>query len=79
MKYELPRTDASPTPTQLDELQWHRATNEGWRHPPDPPSPVPPARIAPRAALAVPGVVDRVTWRERRPGRSPPRIARGAP
>jgi len=51
-----------------DDAQWHRATNEGWRHPPErgaAPA-APPATLAPRAALNAPGrVVQLADWRER--------------
>ncbi|WP_133478777.1 hypothetical protein [Cognatilysobacter segetis] len=52
----------------LDDAQWHRATNEGWPHPPacaaEPPSP--PERLAPRMALEPPGlIVQMAAWRER--------------
>jgi hypothetical protein len=41
----------------LDDAQWHRATNEGWRHAPEPVAApaAPPETLAPRMALNVPG------------------------
>lgn len=53
----------------LDDAQWHRATNEGWRHPPERAAApaAPPETLAPRMALNVPGrIVQMAAWRERR-------------
>ncbi|GAB1597006.1 hypothetical protein [Lysobacter claricitrinus] len=83
MTSDPPGMDAAdPGQQGLDDIQWHCATNEGWRHPPEcaAPLPAPPARVAPRAALAVPGrVVDMATWRERRGDRQGARGAQASP
>lgn len=71
---ETPACDIGDTATQarLDEAQWHCATNEGWRHPPEPLDRAPPAALAPALALGSFGnVVDMLHWRAvRRPGRA---------
>lgn len=36
MGIDRPGDDVAPLePQRLDDHDWHRATNEGWRHPPD--------------------------------------------